>query len=67
MCQRVIIIIILCIPLCVGFIINLLTTLPVLLLDLNVEGTVRERDNATDTKTLCEEPCIYDVHVQYTI
>ena len=50
MCQRVIIITILCIPLCVGFIINLLTTLPVLLLDLNVEGTVRERDNATDTK-----------------
>lgn len=43
LCQRVIIIIILCVPLCVGFIINLLTTLPVLLLDLNVEGKVRER------------------------
>ena len=42
LCQKVIIIRILCIPLCVGFIINLLTTLPVLLLDLNIEGKVRE-------------------------
>ena len=42
LCQQVIIITaILCIP-CVGFVINLLTTLPVLLLDLNVEGKVRE-------------------------
>jgi hypothetical protein len=33
-------------PPCIGFVINLLTTLPVLLLDLNIEGKVRVRDNA---------------------
>jgi hypothetical protein len=38
------VIIIVMYPPCIGFVINLLTTLPVLLLDLNIEGKVRERE-----------------------